>query len=485
MSPRGPDWAVLQDRLSGRVLLPGSDAYERARKPFIARFDEVRPQAVVRCETAEDIAEVISFARRRGIETAPRSGGHSLAGYSTTPGIVVDVSPIDAVVVADGVVRVGAGARTGDLSLRLFEHGLAIPTGTCPSVGIAGLTLGGGIGMLGRAYGLTLDRLVAARVVLADGSLVDCSADEQPDLFWALRGAGARNFGVVSSFTFDPVVVPPRLGNFHLRWPYEDATAVATAWQAWSPGGPDELSADLVLSAPADARAEPAVEVFGAFLGAADGAAELLADLEAQVGSPPRARRCTELSYGDSCAFQAEVSVAYDLVEDAGRGERRLRQGHRLTKSQLFARPLPADAIAELADLLVRERRPGEARSVGFAPWGGAYNRRSPQATAFAHRDQLFSVEHIATVAPPASASAKRGAREWVTASWSSVRAASSPAVYPGFPDPDLDDWARAYYGDNYSRLVAVKQAYDPHGVFRFEQGIPGEPAPEAASNGG
>ncbi len=169
-----PDWDALRRRVAGDVLLPGSDAYEWARKPFIARFDEIVPQAVVRCTASEDVAQVAAFARRYEIETSIRSGGHCLAGFSSTRGIVIDMTPMNSIAVDDGVVRVGAGTRTGELCTRLAERGLAIPTGTCPSVGIAGLTLGGGLGILGRAHGLTLDHLLAAQVVLADGRIVDC-----------------------------------------------------------------------------------------------------------------------------------------------------------------------------------------------------------------------------------------------------------------------------------------------------------------------
>jgi FAD/FMN-containing dehydrogenase len=159
----------------------------------------------------------VDFARHCGIETATRSGGHCLAGYSSTRGVLIDVRPMCSVLVADGVTRVGAGTRTGDLCERLFAQGLAIPTGTCPSVGIAGLTLGGGLGILGRAYGLTLDHLLGAQVVLADGRVVECDEHHDPDLFWGLRGAGAGNFGVVTSFTFEPKPAP-RMTNFHLVW---------------------------------------------------------------------------------------------------------------------------------------------------------------------------------------------------------------------------------------------------------------------------
>jgi FAD/FMN-containing dehydrogenase len=472
MTLRQPEWEVLQRRLSGRLLLPGAEAYEWARKPFIARFDEIKPQALAYCGSAHDVGEMISFARRRGIPFAVRSGGHSLAGYSSTSGIVIDVSPLDFVAVAAGVVNVGAGARTGHLAERLGEQGLAIPTGTCPSVGIAGLTLGGGIGILGRAHGLTLDRLVGAQVVLADGSVVECSVDELPDLFWALRGAGAGNFGAVTSFAFDPLPAPT-MTNFHLLWSYAHAAAVIAAWQTWSPSGPGELSADLALAAPADARAEAAVEVFGAMIASEDETMDVLRELMQQAGVAPRSQDCKELSYAETCAYQADVSVGYDQIEETTRGERRLRQGYRFTKSQFFAEPLPPDAITAFVETFAAERREGEARSVGFAPWGGAYNRPAPQATAFAHRDQLFSVEHIVVVDPSASETAKTAAREWIRSSYESVQAAASSAVYPCFADPELEHAGRAYYGQNYQRLIEIKQLYDPDNVFRFEQSIP------------
>lgn len=182
------------------MLLPDSEAYEWARKPFIARFGEIKPWAVIRCEAPEDVREVIAFARHNGIRVAVRGGGHSVAGYSSTRGIVIDLAPMNSVAVTDGMARAGAGTRISELCETLDEHGLAIPAGTCPSVGIAGLTLGGGLGILGRAYGLTSDSLLAAQVVLADGRIVECDQYHRADLFWALRGAGAGNFGVVTEF---------------------------------------------------------------------------------------------------------------------------------------------------------------------------------------------------------------------------------------------------------------------------------------------
>jgi FAD/FMN-containing dehydrogenase len=465
------DWEALRKGLAGGVLLPGSEEYEWARRPFIARFDELEPQAIVRCAVPADVAAAIEFAASSRLQIAARSGGHCLAGFSSTRGTVIDVSPMCEVRVADGVVRVGAGTRTGELCERLCEHGLAIPTGTCPTVGIAGLTLGGGLGLLGRAYGLTLDHLLAAQIVLADGQVLECDEHHAPDLFWGLRGAGAGNFGVVTAFTFAPVPAPA-MANFQVVWPYQHAAAVIAAWQGWAANGPDELSADLVLTAPADPTSDPAAEVYGAVIGDERDALTLLEGLAARVGADPQSLACTELSYRDTCRYQAELSVAYDQIEQTPQGPRR-RQGYRITKSEFFDRPLPREAMTAFLDNFAAMRAAGESRSVGFAPWGGAYNRRSPTATAFAHRDQLFSLEHLVIVEPAAPDAAKRAARDWVTRSWESVHPFGSGRVYPCFPDADLSDWGRAYYADNYPPLLEIKAKYDPENVFRFEQSLP------------
>ena len=167
-----PDWDALQSAISGEVVLPELPGYDAARKPTIARFHDARPQAIVLCETAEDVSGAILFARRSGLESAPRSGGHCFAGRFSTEGVVLDVSPMRSVSVSGGVATVGAGARLGGVYDALDGHGLTIPAGCGPDVGVAGLTLGGGLGILGRKYGLTSDSLLAAQVVLANGGIV-------------------------------------------------------------------------------------------------------------------------------------------------------------------------------------------------------------------------------------------------------------------------------------------------------------------------
>src|SRR5512132_4488530 len=241
------DWHALQRAIDGDVVLPGSAGYESVRKPVMARFEHLRPAAVVRCATPADVAATLAVAGGLGLRTAIRSGGHSVAGRSSTDGVVLDVTPMGSVAVAGEVATVGAGVRLGELYDGLAEHGLTIPAGCGPSVGIAGLTLGGGLGILGRKHGLTCDHLLGAQVVLADGRIVDCDEHHDEELFWALRGAGGGHFGVVTSLVFRTLPAPG-VAVFQLTWP-PAAAAVVQAWQAVAPEGPDEFDATLRLTA--------------------------------------------------------------------------------------------------------------------------------------------------------------------------------------------------------------------------------------------
>jgi enamine deaminase RidA (YjgF/YER057c/UK114 family) len=337
-APTIADWSALRGAISGEVVLPGSPGYEPARKPAIARFHDTRPQAVVLCETPEDVSETILFARRFGLRVAPRSGGHCFAGRSSTGGIVVDVSPMRSVSVSDGGATVGAEARLGDVYDALDEHGLTIPAGCEPDVGISGLTLGGGLGILGRKHGLTSDGLLSAQVVLADGSVVWCDKHREADLFWALRGAGGGNFCVVTSFVFQTVPAPEATA-FRLIWPFVRASEVIAAWQRWSPAGPDGLAASLLLTAPGDPGAPPQVNVFGAMLGTESETEGLLDELVVRTGTDPASATLKHGPYREIKRYLAEHGPGDDRPD-----------GHQYSKSEFFRRPLPKQAVEALVE---------------------------------------------------------------------------------------------------------------------------------------
>src|SRR5919107_1223710 len=349
-----PGWNALQDALAGEVVLPGSPDYESTRKPAIARFHDAKPQAVVLCETAEDVSEAISFARRHGLRTVPRSGGHCFAGRSSVEGIVIDVSPMRSVSVSDGVATVGAGARLGQVYDALDEHGLTIAAGCGPDVGIAGLTLGGGLGILGRKHGLTSDNLLAAQVVLADGSIVECDEDNEADLFWALRGSGGGNFGVVTSLVFKTVPAPTATA-FHLIWPHAYAPEIVGAWQTWSPDAPDETAASLHVFAPVNPDRPPGVSVSGSMLGTASDTRDLLAGLVARISVDPTAATFEHASYRQTKRYLAEHGPGDDRPD-----------GHPYNKSEFFREPLPAEAVTALVHNLSEGRSAGQSRELDF-----------------------------------------------------------------------------------------------------------------------
>ena len=459
--PPATDWDALAGTVSGEVVLPGSPGYESARKPALARFHEARPQAVVLCESPEDVSEAISFARRSGLRAATRSGGHCFAGRSSTGGVVIDVRPMRSVSVAGDSATIGAGARLGEVYDALNGNGLTIPTGCGTSVGIAGLTLGGGLGILGRKHGLTSDNLVAAQVVLADGRILDCDELHNEDLFWALRGAGGGHFGVVTSLVFQTVPAPAATA-FHLTWPPRDAAALVDAWQRWAPDAPDELAASLLPTAPSVVDRPPTANVFGAMLGGESETESLLGQLVARAGADPNSAFLEHASYRATKRYLSEHGPGDDRPD-----------GHQFSKSEYFRRPLPVEAVAALVGSLSEGRVAGQSRELDFTPWAGAYNRVSADASAFAHRDERFLLLHVAVVEPDATTAEREAARGWLARSWASVHPWGSGRVYPNFPDPDLEDWAWAYHGTNLERLVRIKGRYDPDNFFRFGQSLP------------
>ncbi|AQZ62364.1 FAD-linked oxidoreductase family [[Actinomadura] parvosata subsp. kistnae] len=448
--PTAADWAALRRRARGEVILPGDAGYAAARGVADPRFGQVRPRAVVRCAGEEDVRAAVEFARRHRLTPHPRSGGHSFAGYSTGPGLVVDVSSMNAVTVNGAVVRAGAGARSGALARVVDEHARILPIGTCPEVGIAGLTLGGGIGTVGRAYGLTADNLRAADVVLADGRIVTCSPSCHPDLFFALRGAGAGNFGVVTSLTFGTHPAPD-VSSCFLRWPRHRAVGTILGWQRWALALPDQMWTQVVLRGGAAHTL-----VITCWCGPPGGDTSLIDRLVAALGEPVSADSHTARYPRSLERLWAE----HTLDDEATRPRYPFQEDHQLSA------PLPPDAAALLAgriaartDVLCFLERQGGA--LGADP-----------ATAWAHRDCPFGLFFWSEASPAAGLGPVLEARNWAVSLWQDLLPWASGQSYQNNISPRRPGWARAYYGHHLERLYAIKAAYDPGDLFHHPQGL-------------
>lgn len=468
-------WIDLASGLDGTVVLPESEQYESAYRTFIKRFDHIRPAGVVIPENEADVVEAVRFAQRHGIHAAARSGGHSFGGYSTTEGMVIDLRRLSGVRVTDQHASIGGGALIIDVQAGLREHGLGLPTGTCPSVGLAGLALGGGLGVTGRRYGFTSDHLTGARIVLADGRIVETDSRREPELFWALRGAGGGNFGIVTRMDFlaHPVT---DVTVFSVEWPWSSAAALIDAWQQWAPHGPDELTSGLSLSAGDTPEEAPVALVDGQVLGDRADTERLIGRLESMVGAEPlRVDTIATMRYHAAAMHWAGCSEstvsACHLAGVTPDGELS-RYEYRLTKSQLFNRPLPQAGLDSVIGELLAERVPGYGRELEFGSLGGAYNRVAPDATALFHRDCLFDIKYATNIEMTEAASVKESGTRWIERIAAAMLPWASGRSYQNYIDPSLANWREAYYGSNYERLQKVKRRYDPARFFRFAQAV-------------
>jgi FAD/FMN-containing dehydrogenase len=447
----------LDRSLRGPLFLPGSQGYALGRAPYNARYGSTMPLAVARPRDAADVRALLRWSARTGVPLAARSGGHSYAGYSTTRGVVVALSSLGGVALdAAGNATIGPGARLIDVYTRLAARGRAIPAGSCPTVGIGGLTLGGGFGLASRAWGLTCDNLVRLEIVTVDGRVRVCDAKQNADLFWACRGGGGGNFGIVTRFVFRTHQV--RSGSYFIAtWPWHDVAAVVDRFQQWAPPASDALGTICRL---ATGATEPSIQVFGQYLGSKDALERVLGDLTRDLPSPT-------LTTGAAAWLDLQLRWAGCLGKSLA--ECRAFEPTRFAaSSDYFAKPLSAAGIARLRARI--EARQGSSGAALLDAYGGAVNRVSPAATAFAHRRTLFSCQYFSAWSAPADDAAGRA---WIDGFRRTMRPFASGAAYQNYIDPNRDDWKRAYYGTNPPRLVAVKRKYDPGNVLRFAQSVP------------
>ena len=471
--PSAAQWSALRDSLSGKLVLPADVAYGDARLVYDLRFEDSSPAAIAYAASTTDVQRLIDFARSHAIAPIPRCGGHSYAGYSTGAGLIVDVSGLNGVGVAGSTATVGAGTRLVDLYGALAAAGVLVPGGSCPSVGIAGLALGGGGGVLARKYGLTCDAIRALTVVTADGSVRRADAVSEPDLYWASRGGGGRNFGIATSFDFAAEPIPP-LALFTLEFPWAAAGALFGAWAEWIGRAPDELWSNcLLLSAGASGLIARAT---GVYVGGVAALSALVGQLAGAVGGAPTTNYVRSDGYLQAMLVEAgcaEITLAQCHLQAPGTPGTLARSAF-AAKSAYFSTAPPSAGVAAIVDAVESFQRelPQLGGALAFDGYGGAINAVAADATAFVHRDALCQLQMSGSWGSGTSAASTAAVAAWLSETATRLAPYANGEAYQNYIDPTLADWSRAYYGTNLPRLESIKRAYDPDDVFSFAQSI-------------
>jgi FAD/FMN-containing dehydrogenase len=453
----GVDYAALKKALKGTLLRPGDAGFSTAARPYNAALGVRRPAAIARVAGTADVSACIKRVRGHGVTLAARCGGHSYPGFSTPDdGVVVDVSALKGITVKnDGTAVVGAGARLIDVYAALAAHGRALPAGSCPTVGIAGSTLGGGIGVVARAYGLTCDHLRGATVVTADGQVHTVDGNHDADLFWALRGGGGGNAGIVTGFTFGTVPAPT-ITIFSLHFPASRTARVLRAWSAWMDAAPDRLSSLCAVTA----ASTPTNRVTGTWTGSASGLSGHLASLIAAVGASPTSRTThtygylTAMKYFAGCLNETVTACHSSSTPGGTLGRESFRAA-----SRMLEHTMTASAADQIVSLMHRQK----GMVLLFDSLRGRVASVRTADTAFAHRGAHASVQVY-------SGNAANGAA--VLAVQQALAPLVGTGAYVNYLNPGQRDWATASYGANLPRLRRVIRHYDPDGVFDFAQSV-------------
>lgn len=434
------DITKLKTNFSGNIIVPGDEAYDTARRTFVVKDN--KPAIVAQARSSQDIAAVITFARSSGLQLSVRSGGHSVAGFSTNnDGLVLDLSRMNSIAVLDeksGLVRLGPGALWGEVAAQLDSHGLAISSGDTKTVAVGGLTLGGGVGWMLRKYGYAIDSLVAAEVVLADGSVVRANESEHSDLFWAIRGGGG-NFGVVSSFEFK-AHSQGKVAECTLAYEPSDLQHIITGWRDHMRTAPEELTSFLISLPPGPAGPDPRVMIASCYandnLARANAAFDPLRQLGIILKDDTKVKQYADVLQ----AGPPPPETAKPIVKN------------------MFVKILSDELIATLSSICGKPGSP----LVQLRMMNGAVDKVDPAATAMAHRGNEAFL--FASFFLPLDATNEQQAES--LRAWEELAPYSS-GTYSNFLSTNTsNDVAGIYPETTYQRLTKIKQKYDPENLF-------------------
>ncbi|WP_245837338.1 FAD-dependent oxidoreductase [Virgibacillus phasianinus] len=450
--------------LTGRIIRRGDPGYPEARKNFNLYYSKF-PEAIVFCEEEKDVLNALKYVRESKVPFRVRSGRHSYQNFSLLDnGIVIDISELNAIKVdtSKDIAVIKAGCELGNVYQTLWQHGRTlpsgihssagstIPAGTQSSVGIAGLTLGGGIGYLSRVFGLTCDNLLNVRIAVPKGKddvkVLEANSRKNSELFWACCGGGGGNFGIVTEFTFriHPI---KNVSIFQAEWDFDQLETAFDSWQHWAPFADRRLTSSIELKA----KSENTIQALGQFLGSKDELKKLIRPLVKNTS--PRKVQVTTIPFNQAVNF---------FNNPAGNIPSYFKRS-----GAYIYKPLPNEGIKIMKRFL--ENAPNENAAIWQQSLAGAVQDKAPSETAYYHRNALIAQEYNTRWTKDEVASRNV---QWVY----SLRKHLTPYTrgnYVNWPDILIRDWPRTYYGDNFDQLRKVKTKVDPMNVFRFKQSIP------------
>jgi FAD/FMN-containing dehydrogenase len=434
--------------ISGELVCPRDRGYDAARAVWNGMVDR-RPALIAYCTNRLDVIEAVNFARRTGILTAVRSGGHNIAGASLCDGgLVIDLSRMNRVTVdsVNRTARAEGGAQLADLDAATQAHGLATTSGVNSDTGLIGLTLGGGIGRLGRKHGLSCDNMLSAEVVTADGRVLNASEDEHADLFWGLRGGGG-NFGIVTAITYRLHLLGPTVLAGSLVYEWKRVREALRLYAAFAARAPDALNTDAALITMPDGNHGFAISAF--YAGPTDEAERALQPLRQAL--PPVADRVAPISY----------------VQLQKAGDASFPRGHRFYWKAQFLRQITEAAADALIDRFPSV--PSPRSFFVFQQVGGAISRVPGAATAYANRDAAYDSFPVSIWS---NAAADEENIAWAREMYAALQPFGMGGVYVNNLGDEGHERIKAAYGENYDRLVKLKRKYDPGNLFRLNQNV-------------
>ncbi|MCU1482588.1 MAG: FAD-binding protein [Subtercola sp.] len=472
-----PDWAALQAQVKGTLVLPADPTYGSVKLTENPRYDDAQPLGILQASSAADVAAGLAFATKYALPLAMRAGGHNYEGWSAggaagsgvAPSFVISTATLTDVTLSQdqSTVQVGAGASLAQVYNTVGNAGRAIAGGSCATVGVTGLTLGGGVGVLVRAFGLACDQLTGVEIVTADGTVHETSATTGEDLFWACQGGGGGQLGIVTGLTFKTQAAPP-VTTWYVEWPWSAAADVIAAWQTWAPSADNNLWSTLKLLGGETHQGDPSVSVSGTWIGDQGDLSTQIAPLMNGVSASPSTNQSFQHTYVDAMMIEAGCQNTPIAQCNTGPGWSLTREPSSGT-SNIGYTTLDASGISDLlAQVTAAQNVSGMTEGgISMDALGGVVATVDPSATAFVHRKALMTVQYTATFAvgaDPAPFDAYvRGFRTTMTNHWQNW-------AYVNYCDATVPDATTAYFGANLPRLTQLKQQYDPHTLFTQPQ---------------